>query len=939
MRDLKVTFLIVLMLLLSVGSLFSANVSSILDLWNIRNDLAGTYVLTTDLNLEDTNPSTIATYVSVSYNTGDIVEYTDGYAYYSNNGSNSNEPTGATDTNWTKMWEVAKGWDPIGDGTFPFHGNFDGGGNIISNLYIDRGATVVDPVDNDNEPSGGENFVGLFGYVTNGSTTTNASNNNDIYIQNVALTNVTITGKRGTGALIGKVDLPDVNNGKLVITENCYVSGGTVTGFGATGGLVGANNSQRKQVVPIIRFCYADVAVSSTHPLNTTPSLTDETLTAGVFNPFNIKYGGLVGCNENGLTQDSYALGNVSGGDRVGGLAGCSIGGAIFRSYATGSVTQGIGSISWEGGYGPITGRVAGNLPPGLGGTNETGSLEDSYYLSSASVSGIYPTTPNDYGTAQSDSDLTNATSYTNWDPAVWNFTTGYPTLQSSPSSIFYFRTKATGNFSTASNWEKSDTESGTYSQSVIKPDYTNSVSIKVLSGHTITLQDNNDAFISATTVEGTLVVATGATLNVENKAGDDLIVSGDLEVTGTLNIGQSATVIGNTNSTITFNGTSAQSVPSGITSVYNLTIDNNSGVTLPDNIAINGLLTITSGNYNVPTSIVVDGLDSPSVKHLAWPKTDFNIVNYSASTTASSSFPTYINRKWNISGNIVEATEANRVKEITFYWDTSEDNNYDWINLGSTPVLFDGGVEVGEATATSLNGDTRSATFDYTFPESAKSSKGDLTIGLGNDQTLPVQLSTFDAFNQSSNNVMIQWVTQSESDLDGYRLYRNLENTLDTSIMLDTFIPGTNTSQTQTYSFIDNTIEANGIYYYWIQMIDYDGSNSFYGPAIVEVDNDFHETVDIPLVTGFVSVYPNPFNPTTTIRYALEVNSPVTIAIYNIKGQLVKTFDFGLQAQGFHQVVWQGDNNTGNALPSGIYFSKMKTQDKVDIKKVMLLK
>jgi len=305
MRDLKMTFL-------------SVDVNNILDLWNVRTYLGETYVLTTDLDLEDTNPETIIAYASGTYNTGDIVRYED-FAYYCETDGNSNLPTG---DNWTKMWEADKGWDPIGDDSAPFHGNFNGGGNIISNLFIDRGPD--DPADTSTFPSNGENFVGLFGYVTNGSSISNASNNSDIYIQNVGLTDVNITGKRGTGALIGKVDLPDRNNGKLVITENCYVSVGSVTGFGATGGLVGANNSQRKQVVPIIRFCYADVTVASTHPTNQALNSGDNN------NPYNIKYGGLVGCNENGVTQDSYALGNVSGGDRVGGLAGCTIGGAIF---------------------------------------------------------------------------------------------------------------------------------------------------------------------------------------------------------------------------------------------------------------------------------------------------------------------------------------------------------------------------------------------------------------------------------------------------------------------------------------------------------------------------------------------------------------------------------------------------------------------------------
>jgi hypothetical protein len=936
MRNLKVAFLILIIVFLTGEKLFAINVSNILDLWNIRNDLGGTYTLTDGINMEKTNPSNLTDYTSETYNLGDIVKY-DGYAYYSKIASNTNEPSGNTDDNWTKMWEASKGWDPIGDGDNPFHGNFDGGGKIISNLYIARGATVDDPVDNDNEPNDGENFIGLFGYVTNGSTITNASNNADIHIKNVALQNVNIRGKRGTGALIGKVDLPNINNGHLVITEECYVENGTVTGFGATGGLVGANNSQRKQVVPIIRYCWANVTVASTHPTNQALNSGDND------NPYNIKYGGLVGCNENGLTQDSYALGNVSGGDRVGGVAGCSIGGAIFRTYATGNITQYIGSDSWEGGYGPITGRVEGMLPPGLGGTNQTGSLEDSYYLSSATIGGIYPTESNGYGTAD---DLTGTDVFSNWDSTnVWTFAENvYPTLKSSPSSIFYFRSKATGYFSTASNWDKSETESGTYEESVLKPDYTNSYSIKVLSDDTITLQSPNDAFISSTTVEGKLIINDGATLNVENKVGDDLIIAsgGELEITGTINIGQSASLIGQAGSTIRFNGSSAQSVASGISSAYNIIIDNTNGVTLPDNISIEGTLTVSSGTYTGASNVAIDGLDSPNIKHLFWPTTDYNIANYSASTSLSSSlYPNKIKRSWNISGNINDENEANRQKTITFYWNAEDDNNYNWLNPSKTPVLFDGGVKVGQATDFSihLNDDIRVATFTYTFPQFAKTSKGDLTIGLDDDQTLPVQLSSFDVFNTNSSNVMVKWVTQSESDLDGYRIYRNCDNNLNNAQMLDVFIPGTNTSQTQTYSYIDNSIEVNGIYYYWIKMIDYDASSSFYGPAIIEVEDDFNNLVDIPLTTGLVSIYPNPFNPTTSIRYSLDSNSLTEIKIYNVRGQLVKTFDLGMQTTGFHKLVWNAKDDNGNKLPSGVYFSRMKANNKIDTKKIILLK
>ncbi len=927
MKSLKVCFFIIV-LFLSLGQILAVNLSTVEDLWNIRNDLGGNYTLTQSINLEATNPNTIIQYSAGTYNQGDIVKYTDGYAYYCSSNGNTNIPS--SENGWTKMWEADKGWDPIGDGSTPFHGNFDGGGNIISNLFINR---VADSSNNTTFPANGENFVGLFGYVTNGSSISNASNNADIYIKNLGLTDVDITGKRATGALIGKTDLPNVNNGYLVIVEQCYVNGGTVAGFGATGGLVGANNSQRKQVVPRVRYCWANVTVSSTHPNNQALNSGDNN------NPYNIKYGGLVGCNENGLTQDSYALGDVSGGDRVGGVAGCSIGGAIFRTYATGNVTQNIGSSTWEGGYGPITGRVVGMLPPGLGGTNAIGSLEDSYYLDTATISGT--NNGNTYGTAQTSSQLTNATSYPNWDSNVWDFTTAYPTLQSSPSSEFYFRSKNTGSFSTVANWEKSSSENGTYTTSVIEPDYTNSIAIKVLSNDTITLDNNKTAFLSSTTVEGNLTIAEGGVLNLENTAGDDLIVAanGSLVVSGTLNIGQSATLVGQTNSTITFNGTSAQTITSGLTSVYNLTINNSAGVTLPDNITINGTLTVNSGNYTGPTNVIVDGLNSPSIKHLVWPKTNFNIENYTSSTSVSSLLPNYINRSWNLTGNINDASLDNRKKTITFYWDASEDENYDWIGLNQTPILFEGGSKIADASVSNLSGDTRSATFSYTFPQNAKASKGNLTIGLDNGQTLPVELSSFNIYNTNSNNVMLKWITQSESNLDGYRLYRALENQLASSIMLDVFIPGTNTSQTQTYSYIDTSINENGIYYYWIKMLDYDGSSSFYGPAIIEIQDDFDNSVEVPISNGFVSIYPNPFNPTTTIRYSLDNSAPVKIDIYNVKGQLIRTFDMGTQAIGYHKIIWNGKDNNENDLPSGLYFSRLTTNKVIETKKIMLLK
>ncbi|HDZ58758.1 MAG TPA: T9SS type A sorting domain-containing protein [Ignavibacteriales bacterium] len=80
---------------------------------------------------------------------------------------------------------------------------------------------------------------------------------------------------------------------------------------------------------------------------------------------------------------------------------------------------------------------------------------------------------------------------------------------------------------------------------------------------------------------------------------------------------------------------------------------------------------------------------------------------------------------------------------------------------------------------------------------------------------------------------------------------------------------------------------------------------------------------------------YPNPFNPSTTIRYALPEGGDVTLRIYNLLGQEVKTvLDNVQQSAGIHQVVFDASD-----LPSGIYFYSFRANNFVQVKKMMLLK
>ncbi len=84
---------------------------------------------------------------------------------------------------------------------------------------------------------------------------------------------------------------------------------------------------------------------------------------------------------------------------------------------------------------------------------------------------------------------------------------------------------------------------------------------------------------------------------------------------------------------------------------------------------------------------------------------------------------------------------------------------------------------------------------------------------------------------------------------------------------------------------------------------------------------------------------YPNPFNPETTINYQLKENGSVELNVYNIKGQLVKTLVKKYQKTGEHNVVWNGTDNSGNRLASGIYFYKIKQGKFTSTRKMILMK
>ena len=84
---------------------------------------------------------------------------------------------------------------------------------------------------------------------------------------------------------------------------------------------------------------------------------------------------------------------------------------------------------------------------------------------------------------------------------------------------------------------------------------------------------------------------------------------------------------------------------------------------------------------------------------------------------------------------------------------------------------------------------------------------------------------------------------------------------------------------------------------------------------------------------------YPNPFNPITTIQYELPNYSNVKVTLFDITGRTIKEINFGEMVPGRYAYVWDGTNDAGNLVSTGIYFFQINAGSNTAIKKMLLLK
>jgi len=101
-------------------------------------------------------------------------------------------------------------------------------------------------------------------------------------------------------------------------------------------------------------------------------------------------------------------------------------------------------------------------------------------------------------------------------------------------------------------------------------------------------------------------------------------------------------------------------------------------------------------------------------------------------------------------------------------------------------------------------------------------------------------------------------------------------------------------------------------------------------------INDDKHE---VPITFDIAQNYPNPFNPTTTIKYQLPKKSTVKIVVYNLLGQVVRSLVSNSLEAGYYQTIWDGLNDFGQRLSTGVYFYRMEAEGFVKSHKMILMK
>ncbi len=191
-----------------------------------------------------------------------------------------------------------------------------------------------------------------------------------------------------------------------------------------------------------------------------------------------------------------------------------------------------------------------------------------------------------------------------------------------------------------------------------------------------------------------------------------------------------------------------------------------------------------------------------------------------------------------------------------------------------------------------------------------------------------PVQLQSFSATLTASNHVQLDWQTSGEVDHAGFNVLRSRSRAGTYERINAELIKPARDGR---YSFVDHEVEVETRYYYKLEELDVNGNARLHGPV--------EAVVLAPVTFNLSQNYPNPFNPATNVNYQLPRDVRVKLTIYNVLGQAVRELVNETQKAGYYSKQWDGRDETGIMLPSGIYLYRIEAGEFVSVKRMMLMK
>lgn len=204
-----------------------------------------------------------------------------------------------------------------------------------------------------------------------------------------------------------------------------------------------------------------------------------------------------------------------------------------------------------------------------------------------------------------------------------------------------------------------------------------------------------------------------------------------------------------------------------------------------------------------------------------------------------------------------------------------------------------------------------------------------------GGQYPCPVTLSSFNAVCVNGSS-LLQWTTQSETMNQGWHIYRgdSVNDFLEDEVLQinPRLVPGYGTtSEPHDYEYKDEyELIADNEYWYWLECVDFSGSTNLFGPVALTIPGE-EEPGELPIQTLLIGNFPNPFKPSTKIKFEVQKDKQAILSIYNIKGQLVDKFEY---SAGYIDHEWNAEKYC-----SGIYFYKLESDNFSKIKKMILLR